>query len=70
MFNDQIMIMYLLIGINLFVSERVYLSSFFITLALSVKAGVILILPAFLGSIQQVFGTRTLIASLAIILGF
>ena len=43
--------MYMLIGITLLVKNRPVLASFFITLALSVKAGVVLVLPAFLGSI-------------------
>ena len=51
MFNDEIMVLYMLIGIYYLLKQMPLLSTAFITLALSIKAGVILLLPAFLGSI-------------------
>lgn len=51
-------------------TSRPFIASFFVTLALSVKAGVILLLPAFFGSIQYNFGTRTLLKCLILVAGF
>jgi uncharacterized membrane protein len=51
MFNDEIMMLYLLIGLYYLFDNRPYLSAIFLTLGISVKAGVILVLPALLGSI-------------------
>jgi len=49
MFNDEIMILYLIICMYYVLKNRPFLASFFLTLGLSVKAGVILLMPAFLG---------------------
>jgi predicted membrane-bound dolichyl-phosphate-mannose-protein mannosyltransferase len=70
MYNDQIMIMYVLISITLLVKNRPIIASCFLTLALSVKAGAVLLLPSFLGAIQYNFGTRTLLTSLILIAAF
>jgi hypothetical protein len=51
MFNDPFMMFFLLIGICLAIENKPLLSAFFVTLALSTKAGVILFLPSFFGSI-------------------
>jgi Gpi18-like mannosyltransferase len=49
MYNDELMFLYLLIGIYQIMKNRPMLSSLFFSLSLSVKAGALLILPAFLG---------------------
>lgn len=46
----------------------VVLASFFLSCAIGIKAGAILLLPAFLGTIQYRFGIAYLITSMAIIL--
>jgi hypothetical protein len=71
MFNDEIMGMYLVLTIYfLAVAHKPYMAAITLTLGLSMKAGVMLILPSFLGGIQYVFGTKTLITSLVIIVAF
>jgi Gpi18-like mannosyltransferase len=49
MFNDEIMITYLLVAIYLVLNNQPMMASLLFTTALSVKAGVILMLPGFLG---------------------
>ena len=49
MFNDEIMALYLIICIYFCATNRPYLATFFFTLGLSVKAGCLLLLPAFFG---------------------
>lgn len=51
-------------------ANRPMLATFFFTLGLSVKAGVLLLLPAFLGQMQYNYGTVNLIKSIVIIIGF
>ena len=70
MFNDQVMMLYLLIGLFHLFQNKPITSICWITLALSVKAGVMLVLPALLGSIQFNFGTRTLLKCMTILVGF
>ena len=49
MYNDEIMILYMIIAIYMGIKNKPIFASFWFTLALSVKAGVILLLPALLG---------------------
>ena len=49
MYNDEIMILYLIMAV--YYVERPYISALLMSLSLSVKAGGILIMPAFLGQI-------------------
>ena len=71
MFNDEIMGMYLVLTIYfLAVAHRPYVAALMLTLGLSMKAGVMLILPSFLGGIQYAFGTKTLIISVILIVAF
>ena len=49
---------------------QVTLSSFFLSVAVSLKAGGVLFLPAFLGTIQYRFGLLMLIYSLIVIVGW
>mmetsp|Transcript_1806 Transcript_1806/g.2400 ORF Transcript_1806/g.2400 Transcript_1806/m.2400 type:complete len:270 (+) Transcript_1806:2487-3296(+) len=69
MFNDEIMSLHLLLAIYLAVNNKPLWAALFISLGWSVKAGVILILPAFLGSIQYSHGTITLVKGIAILIG-
>ena len=57
MFNDEIMILYLVLTLYYAIKNKPILASFFFTLGLSVKAGFILLLPAFLGQLQLNYGT-------------
>jgi hypothetical protein len=68
MYNDEIMILYLIIAIYHLKSP--YLSALFISLSLSVKAGAILILPAFLGQIQYNYGLKKLTGVLVFMVSF
>ena len=68
MYNDEIMILYLIMAV--YYVERPYISALLMSLSLSVKAGGILIMPAFLGQIQYNFGIRKLIGVLVVMVGF
>jgi len=46
----------------------VALSSFFLSVSLSIKAGVVLMMPAFLGTIQYRFGISHLLLACSVIL--
>jgi len=70
MYNDEIMMLYLLVAVYYAVKSKPIVASVFLTLSLSVKAGVILLIPGFLGSIQLNHGTIKLITCLIIIVGF
>jgi len=68
MYNDEVMMMWLVIAIYLVLQNRPMLASLVFTWALSIKAGVLLLMPAFLGQMQYNFGTVNLIKSIIIIL--
>jgi len=51
MYNDEVMMMWVVIAMYLLLTNKPILASFVFTWALSIKAGVLLLLPAFLGSI-------------------
>ena len=70
MFNDEIMIVYILLAIYYLLKNQPIVSSVFVTLGLSIKAGVILLLPAYLGLLQYNYGTIKLLTCSAIIVGF
>lgn len=70
MFNDEIMALYLVVCIYLTITNRPILASFFFTLALSIKAGPYLLMPAFLGAVHFNYGTIVLLTSVALIIGF
>ena len=71
MFNDQITELYLVICIYLLlVKGNPVLASLFYTLGLSIKAGALLLLPSLLGWIQYQHGTKNLLASTMLIIGF
>lgn len=68
MYNDIIMICYTLPALYYLAKGRPFIGSFLVTMALGVKVGVMLILPALLGSIMYNHGLRALIGSVAIII--
>lgn len=70
MFNDEIMALYLIMAVYYSLKNKPMMASFWVTMGLGIKAGVILILPGFLGSIQYNHGTIALVKSLLIIIGF
>ena len=70
MYNDEIMVFYLVFALYNSMKNKPFVASLFVTMGLGVKAGVILILPGFLGSIQYHYGTTALLKAMAIILGF
>ena len=71
LFNDEIMALYITMAICLLaVYKSPLLASLALTTGLSLKAGVMLLVPAFLGSIQYGWGTWKLLGSISIIIGF
>lgn len=70
MFNDQIMTLYLVMCIYYAVSNCPMTASFFLSMGMGVKAGLLLIIPGFLGSIQLNYGLSKLVLSVLIIVGF
>jgi len=50
-FNDSFMMVYMLICIKLILQNKPLMSSVMLSVALSIKAGVILMLPGFLGQL-------------------
>jgi hypothetical protein len=51
MYNDEIMILYLILAVYFSLKSKPIVASFFVTMSLGVKAGSLLILPGFLGSV-------------------
>ena len=70
MFNDQIMLMYIILAMYSFVRSRPALGVLFFSLAYGIKAGAILLIPSMLGLIQLNHGTIKLILSIIFIVGF
>lgn len=70
MYNDEIMTLFLVISIYYFAKNRPLIGSFWFTISLGMKAGVILMIPAMLGQIQYNHGTLMLLTCTSIILGF
>ena len=70
MFNDEIMMLYLLLAVYFLIKSKPIVASFFLTLGLSVKAGMLLLIPSFLGSIQMNHGTIKLVTCIVLIIGF
>lgn len=70
MYNDEIMILYLILCLYYVLRDKPIVASCFFTLGLSVKAGLILLIPGFLGQMQYNYGTIKLLISIVIIVGF
>lgn len=49
MYNDELMALYMIVAIYLVLKNKPIWASVFVTLAMSIKAGVLLLLPGFLG---------------------
>lgn len=69
MFNDEIMMLYLIVCLYYAITDRPVKASFFFTMGVGVKAGLLLIIPAFLGSVQLNYGTIKLITCIGVIVG-
>jgi hypothetical protein len=69
MFNDQIMALYLVISVYYAITNCPLTASFFFTVGMGVKAGLILLIPGFLGSIQLNYGLPKLLVCIAVIVG-
>ena len=69
MFNDIIMNMYIVICFYCFAKDRLLLAGVFFSLALGLKAGAVLTIPAILGLCQYNHGTMTTIFALIFIVG-
>ena len=61
MYNDQIMMLYMVAAVYLSVVDRPIMAVIVYSLSLSIKAGVLLLLPAFLGQMQMNHGTLKLL---------
>jgi predicted membrane-bound dolichyl-phosphate-mannose-protein mannosyltransferase len=61
LYNDTMMFTYVILCIYYRLKNRIIVSALFFSLAASVKAGAMFLIPAYLGSIQLSFGTRSLL---------
>ena len=66
-YNDPIMMLYLMFAIYWMATNKPVIASIMVTMALGVKAGVYLIMPSFLGTIQYNHGISILLLSIIII---
>jgi uncharacterized membrane protein len=62
--------MYLVMSMYYLAKSRPIFATILFSLAYSVKAGTLLMVPAFTGSMQYFFGTRTLLKCVFIIIAF
>ena len=69
LYDDAFVGFYLTLAFYFFIFGRVYVAAGFLSLALSVKAGVLVALPALLGTIQWLHGSKPLAGTLAILVG-
>lgn len=70
MYNDELMMLYLLLSVYSALKDQPTMSSVFFTLAMSMKAGAILMVPAFLGSMFINYGAIELFKNIFIVVGF
>ena len=70
MYNDEIMILYLLIAIYYCVSNSPWISAFFLSMSLSIKVGGLLLIPGYLGMIQYHYGPLKLAKIVAFLVTF
>lgn len=70
MWNDQLMIFYIVLSVYSFVKGYPTLGTLFFSLSFSMKAGAVLLIPAMLGMIQYNHGTIQLMVSAIITVGF
>ena len=69
LFNDSILALYVVLCLYCITSNRPVIAALMLTLALSIKAGAILLLPGLLGWIHYKYGAQKLVFSLLIIVG-
>lgn len=69
MFNDSILAIYAIFSILLMAWDRPLLASASMSMALSVKAGALLLVPSMMGWVHFFYGTKKLIQSLGVYLG-
>ena len=71
LFNDSFTVLYVAIAMYYMINNgNPIWASFWFTMALSVKAGAVLLVPAFLGWIQYQHGLRNLLACIFVIVSF
>ena len=71
LFNDSLVTLYILLSIVAMIQyNRPLVASCFMTLAVSIKVGALLLVPSFLGWIQYMYGPNYLLTAIGIILGF
>lgn len=67
LFNDSILALYVVLCVYFVSSNKPLVAALMLTLAMSIKAGAMLLVPSFLGSIMYQWGTKKLVYSLVII---
>jgi Gpi18-like mannosyltransferase len=70
MYNDQLMMMYLVISIYMFAKQRPIVGVLLFSAAYGMKAGALLLIPAMLGSVQYFYGIVKLIQVVVLLVGF
>ena len=71
MFNDQILGMTIFAAIYFVTCQKSYfMGGVFLSWGISLKAGGILLIPAFLANIQYTFGLRSLVITIVIMIAF
>lgn len=69
LYDDAFVGFYLTLAFYFIIFGRVYVAAVFLSLALSVKAGVLVALPALLGTIQWLHGSVPLVGTLVVVVG-
>ena len=67
LFNDSILALYVVLCLYFITCNRPHIAALMLSLALSIKAGAILLLPGLLGWTHYMYGTKKLIMSIFII---
>lgn len=70
MFNDTFLQLYVVLLIVIMMKNKPVFGAIMVTVAISVKAGGVLLLPSFLGWVQYQHGTLKLLTCISIIVGF
>jgi Gpi18-like mannosyltransferase len=70
LFNDSILALYVVLCIYFVSGNRPLLAAQMLTMAMSIKAGAMLLVPSFLGAIQYQWGTLKLVIVLIIIVSW
>jgi len=70
LFNDTFLALYVAITIYLISRNCPIWAALFLSMSCSIKAGAMLMLPCFLGWVYYLYGTKRLIISIVVIIGF